>query len=125
MTNAKAVAALAALAQETRLEIFRRLVEQGPEGLPAGVIAAAVKMVPSSLSFHLTLLTKAGLIVQRRQGRSLIYAVNIEAMNGLVSFLTENCCGNGAAFLPVCPPQAACCPANEVPAPPRRRQRAR
>ena len=122
MTEAKAVAALAAIAQATRLAIYRRLVQQGPSGMSAGAIAKAVKMVPSSLSFHLALLTKAGLIVQKRQSRSLIYSVNIEAMNDLVAFLTANCCGQGAAFLPVCAPATACCPANGVRAASRRRR---
>ncbi len=96
-----AIRALAALAQETRLSIFRLLVERGPEGLAAGAIAEKLSLPPSSLSFHLAHLAHAGLILQRRESRSLIYTVDFAAMDALMGYLTENCCGgNPAACLP-------------------------
>jgi len=88
-----AVAALSALAQENRLEVFRLLVQAGPEGLAAGEIAERLDVPPPTLSFHLAQLRHAGLIHQKRDGRSLIYAANYEGMNILMGFLTENCCG--------------------------------
>ena len=93
------VAALAALAHDHRLALFRLLVERGPDGLAAGAIAAQLGLAPSSLTFHLQHLHRAGLITQRRVGRSLIYAADFAAMNGLVGYLTHNCCGreDGAA----------------------------
>lgn len=99
-----AVAALAALAHETRLAIFRMLVERGPDGLPAGLIAERLGIAPSSLTFHVQHLHRAGLLTQRRTGRMLVYAADFSAMNGLVGFLTENCCGRATA----CPPSADC-----------------
>lgn len=106
MDTVAAVAALGALAQDTRLRAFRLLVERGPEGLPAGQLAAALGVPPSSLTFHLQQLLHAGLVTQRRASRNLIYAPDIGAMNGLVAYLTENCCGGGAACATVCPPVA-------------------
>jgi len=85
--------ALAALAQESRLAVFRLLVQQGPEGMAASKIAACLAMPPSSLSFHLKELAHADLVTARQHGRFVIYAANIGAMNGLIGFLTENCCG--------------------------------
>ncbi|HET9397587.1 MAG TPA: metalloregulator ArsR/SmtB family transcription factor [Sphingomicrobium sp.] len=87
-----AVAALGALAQEHRLALFRLLVQAGDDGLPAGAIAGKLGIPNSSLSFHLAQLRGAGLITQERQHRSLIYRANYPAMNGLVDYLTENCC---------------------------------
>ena len=87
------VAALGALAQAHRLAAYRLLVEAGPEGMAAGALALALDVPNSSLSFHLAQLSGAGLIVQRRAGRSLIYSADFAAMNRLVAFLTENCCG--------------------------------
>ena len=87
-----AVAALGALAQEHRLALFRLLVQAGDEGMPAGAIADRLGVPNSSLSFHLTALRSAGLITQERQHRSLIYRANYPAMNGLIVYLTENCC---------------------------------
>jgi ArsR family transcriptional regulator len=101
-----AIGALGALAQETRLDLFRLLVTVGPEGLPAGVIAERLSVLPASLSFHLQQLTHAGLITQRRRGRQLIYAAEYGAMNELLAYLTENCCGQGAC-VPACDPAAA------------------
>jgi len=92
MKKADAVASLAALAQGNRLDVFRLLVEAGPEGIPAGHIAASLRLPPSALTFHLDRLREAGLIVSRREGRSMIYAARIEAMNALVSYLTDHCC---------------------------------
>ncbi len=103
MNAKKTIAALAALAQETRLAIYRLLVETGPDGLSAGIVAEKIGVAPSSLSFHLAQLMHAGLITQRRVSRSLIYAADFAAMNGLMSYLTENCCG-GQACAPVCNP---------------------
>jgi DNA-binding transcriptional ArsR family regulator len=97
METKQAIAALAALAQETRLAIFRMLVEAGPSGLPAGIIAERLDMPASSLSFHLAHLTRAGLLAQERQSRSLIYSADFAATDALVGYLTENCCGRGAA----------------------------
>jgi ArsR family transcriptional regulator len=100
MKTTEAVGALAALAQETRLAIYRLLVAAGPNGLAAGAIAERLEVVPSSLSFHLAQLTHARLINQRRMSRSLIYATDFSAMNALVAYLTENCCG-GQSCAPV------------------------
>lgn len=100
MDTPQTVAALAALAHEHRLGIYRMLVEQGPNGLPAGTIAERLGLVPSSLTFHLQHLLRAGLISQRRIGRQLIYAADFAVMHALVGFLTENCCGRD---------EAACC----------------
>ena len=93
MESLNAVSALTSLAQEHRLALFRRLVQTGPEGMAAGALADALGLPNSSLSFHLAHLTRAGLIDQRRDGRSLIYTANFDVMNRLVAFLTENCCG--------------------------------
>lgn len=95
MENKRAVALLAALAQATRLEIFRSLVAAGPEGLPAGEIALRLKVPPPTLSFHLKDLAAADLVSSAREGRSIRYVANFDAMSTLVSFLTENCCGGG------------------------------
>ena len=103
MDRKRAIAALGALAQETRLDLFRLLVTCGPAGLPAGVIAERLGVQPSSLSFHLAQLTHAGLITQRRSSRQLIYTTDFAAMNAVVAYLTENCCG-GASCAPACNP---------------------
>jgi ArsR family transcriptional regulator len=102
-----AIGALGALAQETRLDLFRLLVTVGPEGLPAGVIADRLGVLPASLSFHLAQLVHAGLITQRRLGRQLIYSAEYGAMNELLAYLTENCC-QGVSCAPVCDPAASC-----------------
>lgn len=93
MKAADAIEALGALAQEHRLALFRLLIEAGPEGLAAGALADALAVPNSSLSFHLSQLNRAGLIEQRRDGRSLIYSANYDAMNRLIGYLTDNCCG--------------------------------
>ena len=100
MSPESAVTALGALAHEHRLALFRLLVRTGPEGLSAGAIAQALGVPNSSLSFHLGHLTRAGLIVQERQGRSLIYRADYGAMDALVRYLLENCCAGSCA-----PPQ--------------------
>lgn len=105
MKGDTAVAALGALAHATRLAVYRLLVQQGPDGLSAGVIAETVGLPPSSLSFHLQQLAHAGLISQRRLSRQLIYAADFAAMNALMSYLTENCCGGATVCAPVCRPQ--------------------
>ena len=110
MEKKSALAALGALAQETRLDLFRLLVAVGPNGLPAGVIADRLGVLPASLSFHLQQLVHAGLITQRRLGRQLIYSAEYGAMNDLLLYLTENCCGRGAVVAPVCDPASGCCP---------------
>lgn len=93
MDTKSTIAALAALAQESRLAIFRLLVQAGPEGLAASRIAQHLDIPASSLSFHLKELAHAGLLSSRQDGRFVIYAANLDTMNGLIGFLTENCCG--------------------------------
>jgi ArsR family transcriptional regulator, arsenate/arsenite/antimonite-responsive transcriptional repressor len=107
MDEPQAIAALGALAQETRLQLFRMLVTCGPDGMSAGNIAERLAVPPSSLSFHLQQLTHAGLVTQRRLGRNLFYAAEYGAMNGLLAYLTENCCGQGASCAPACSPAGA------------------
>ncbi len=96
------IAALGALAHETRLAVFRMLVECGPDGLPAGSISERLGVPPSSMTFHLQQLAHAGLITQRRASRHIIYATDFAAMNAVVGFLTENCCRNAEET--GCPP---------------------
>ncbi len=108
MDRPRVIAALGALAQETRLDLFRLLVTCGPEGLPAGVIAERLGVPPSSLSFHLAQLVHAGLIAQRRLSRQLIYSAEYGTMNALLGYLTENCCGQGVGrCAPRCNPAAS------------------
>jgi len=97
MRSPEAVAALAALAHEHRLAVYRMLVQAGPEGLPAGEIATRLKLAPSSLTFHLQSLQRAGLISQQRMSRQLIYAADFTTMNDLIGYLTENCCVGSAS----------------------------
>jgi DNA-binding transcriptional ArsR family regulator len=101
-----AVTALAALAHEYRLSLYRMLVVAGPEGLNAGTIATRLKLPPSSLTFHLQQLHRAGLITQERDSRQLIYAADFGAMNALVGYLTENCCGGASSCAVACTPAA-------------------
>src|SRR6478609_1790141 len=102
MKNADAVAALAALAQENRLDVFRLLVQAGPDGMAAGVVATALKLAPNTLTFHFDRLRGAGLVTVRRDGRSMIYAARYDTMNALLGYLTENCCqGRAGQCLPV------------------------
>lgn len=98
------VDALAALAQSSRLAIYRLLVEAGPEGLAAGAIAEALELPPATLSFHLAHLSRAGLVKSRQEGRFVIYSAEFQSMARLVGYLTENCCGG-----------ASCAPASRTP----------
>jgi ArsR family transcriptional regulator len=102
MEHSKAVTAFSALGHEHRLAIYRLLVEAGPEGLSAGVIAGQLGIPPSSLTFHTQALLRAGLISQRRDSRLLIYTADFEAMTALVGYLTENCCGGVRSCGPAC-----------------------
>lgn len=102
----RTILALGALAHENRLALFRLLVQAGADGMAAGAIAEALALPNSSLSFHLAHLTRAGLIQQTRHSRSLIYTADYGAMNDLLGYLTENCCGGAA-----CAPDTGCEPA--------------
>ena len=108
MRKADAIAALAALAQEHRLETYRLLVQAGPEGIAAGEVAEAIGLPPNTLTFHFDRLRQAGLVTVRREGRSMIYAARYDTMNALLGYLTENCC-KGAPE--TCAPAAVCRPA--------------
>jgi ArsR family transcriptional regulator len=102
MEKNDAVAALAALAQDNRLDVFRLLVRAGREGMPAGEIAEALGIAPNTLTFHFDRLRMASLVTVRREGRSMIYAARFDTMNGLLGYLTENCCqGRVDQCLPV------------------------
>jgi ArsR family transcriptional regulator len=100
------VRALGALAHDSRLAIFRTLVVAGPTGMAAGEIAQQLGISPSSLSFHLKDLTHAELVAGRQEGRFIYYSANFDAMNGLIGFLTENCCAGDACGVPAAP---QCC----------------
>jgi ArsR family transcriptional regulator, arsenate/arsenite/antimonite-responsive transcriptional repressor len=102
-----AVTALTALAQDSRLAVFRLLVQAGREGMPAGSVAAALDLAPNTLTFHFDRLRQARLVNVRREGRSMIYAAQFETMNALIGFLTENCCGGAPEK---CEPAVQCNP---------------
>ncbi|HEY2967262.1 MAG TPA: metalloregulator ArsR/SmtB family transcription factor [Casimicrobiaceae bacterium] len=104
MDSSTTIRALAALAQETRLALFRLLVEQGPAGLTPGRIADVLDVPPATLSFHLKELANAGLIRARQESRFIYYSADFGAINGLVAYLTENCCRATGACEPVCAP---------------------
>src|ERR1700759_5450735 len=106
MEKSDAVTALAALAQDNPLDVFRLLVEAGREGMPAGAVAEALELAPNTLTFHFDRLRTAGLVAVRREGRSMIYAARFETMNELLGFLTENCCRGTAS----CAPSSECKP---------------
>jgi len=106
MKKSNVIAALSALSQETRLEIFRLLVQKGPEGVPAGEIGERLGQPSPTLSFHLNQLRFAGLVTSRRQSRLIIYSANYKAMNDVLAYLTENCC---AGRPELCAP-ASCAP---------------
>jgi DNA-binding transcriptional ArsR family regulator len=93
MKSVRVVKALAALAQPTRLAVYRLLVACGPEGMAAGQVAEKLKVSPATLSFHFRALSHAGLLDSRQEGRFVYYAANFTVMHGLVAYLTENCCG--------------------------------
>lgn len=92
MNKSDVVAALAAIAQDSRLDVFRLLVKAGPEGMPAGQVAEELDLAPNTLTFHFDRLRLAGLVTVRRDGRSMIYGARFETMNALLGYLTENCC---------------------------------
>lgn len=96
MKSDQVVKALAALAQPTRLEVYRILVAAGPAGLAAGNLAEKIGIAPASLSFHFKTLSHAGLIESRQEGRFIYYSANFEVMNSMVDYLTENCCGGNS-----------------------------
>ena len=101
----RVIRALSSLAQEHRLAAFRLLVQAGEQGVAAGVLADKLDVPPSSMSFHLAQLANAGLVTQRRESRSIIYSADYAAMNGLMGYLTENCCGGMSCSKDVaCPP---------------------
>ena len=103
MDAAHAVTALAALAQESRLLIYRLLVQAGPTGLSVGEIGASLRVAPATLSFHLKELSHADLVASRQVGRFIYYSANYRQMNGLLAYLTENCCASDAtACAPSC-----------------------
>lgn len=107
MNHRNAVEALAALAQDSRLAVFRLLVKRGPEGFPAGELAARLALPGPTLSFHLKALQQAGLIESRRDGRFLHYTASLPRVNALVGYLTEHCCSLGTACDPACAPAVA------------------
>ena len=123
MKTTNVLVALAALAQDTRLAVYRLLVEHAPEGLPAGQVAERLEVPPASLSFHLKELTHAGLIVPRQDGRFVWYSADLDAMNGVVGYLTENCCRSSAVCDPKCAPKPRQIAAARI-APPKRRRSA-
>lgn len=100
MNITTAVEALAALAQETRLSIFRLLVEAGEAGMNAGAIAEALDLAPATLSFHIAHLARSGLVASRQEGRFIYYSANFAAMDELIAYLTDNCCQGGGQCLP-------------------------
>lgn len=100
MENTLAVQLLTALAQESRLAVFRLLIEQGPNGMSAGKIAERLSIAPATLSFHLKELSHAGLVQARQESRFIFYSVNFPTINGLLNFLTENCCAGHDCDLP-------------------------
>src|ERR1700738_3093154 len=108
MKKSNAVAALAALAQDNRLDVFRLLVQAGPEGMAAGAVATRLSLAPNTLTFHFDRLRMAGLVTVRREGRSMIYAAKLQTMNAFLGFLTENCCAGVS-----CAPAPACKPARK------------
>ena len=121
METKQAVQALSALAQDSRLAIFRLLVQAGPAGLPAGAIGERLDLPPATLSFHLAGLTRAGLAQSRQDGRFVIYSASFEHMNALVAFLTENCCGGATCAPAACQPETSKGKEDETPTRTRRR----
>jgi DNA-binding transcriptional ArsR family regulator len=122
MKTNSALSALGALAQESRLAVFRLLVRHAPEGLPAGAIATKLGLSPATLSFHLKELAHAGMVAPRQDGRFIWYRADLDAMNALIGYLTENCCAASAVCDPVCVPAVAA-QAVRVPLPSPRKRR--
>jgi len=116
-----AVVALAALAQPTRLAIFRRLVEYAPDGLNAGAIATALDLAPATLSFHLKELANAGLVIDQREGRNIRYRADIAAMNSLIGYLTDHCCRGRGRLVDSASCATECAPETCAPPSPRKR----
>src|SRR5438128_369138 len=116
MEKIAAIEALAALAQDNRLDVFRLLVQAGSDGLPAGAVAEALGLAPNTLTFHFDRLRHAGLVSVRRDGRSMIYAARYEQMNALLGFLTENCCGSAGCGPSARPSSSAHAKRAKVPA---------
>ena len=117
MKKRDALPALAALAQENRLDVFRLLVAAGPDGLPAGSVADALRLAPNTLTFHFDRLREAGLVTVRRDGRQMIYAAQYDRMNARLGYLTENCCqgrGEQCAPAPCAPTVPAARPKERV-----------
>ncbi len=120
MDTADAVAAFAALSQETRLAMVRALVRAGPDGLASGAVAEAVAVPASSASFHLASLERAGLVQSRRESRSIVYSASYDTLSGLVDFLMRDCCqGHPEICAPAvdalsAPSPASCCPPKEI-----------
>jgi DNA-binding transcriptional ArsR family regulator len=110
METTDVLVALAALAQSSRLAVFRLLVQHAPDGLSAGVIAERLDIAPATLSFHLKELHRAGLVTQRQDGRFLWYSANVDAMNALIGYLTANCCALGSCTPAACAPAVATAP---------------
>jgi DNA-binding transcriptional ArsR family regulator len=108
MEKTDAIAALTALAQDSRLDIFRLLIEAGPAGMQAGQIADTLGLAPNTLTFHFDRLRGAGLVTARRAGRSMIYTARFETMNALLAYLTDNCCAGAPEK---CLPSRQCAPA--------------
>lgn len=124
METKRAVESLSALAQDTRLAIFRLLVQAGAAGKAAGQIGEALHLAPATLSFHLAGLARAGLAQSRQEGRFVIYTANFETMNRLVAFLTENCCGGAVCAPAACPSATSTEKGKDHEALPRARRRA-
>src|SRR3546814_18696637 len=109
-----AIERLVALAQRSRLSVFRLLVEKGPDGMPAGEIAERLKIAPNALSFHLKGLSNAGLLKSWTQGRFVYYAPDFQSMHGIVDYLTANYCAGSAPAGTAVAPTAATCKANRM-----------
>lgn len=121
MESKSALRALGALAHESRLAIYRLLVKAGPAGLPVGSIGEKLGLAPATLSFHLAGLKHAGLVSARREGRTLYQTADYQAMNGLIGYLSENCCGGADCGVAACPPKTQE-KSHETPARARRRR---
>ncbi len=109
MDTSQAIAGLAAIAQESRLAVFRLLVQAGPDGLIASKISDQLGIPPSSLSFHLKELSRADMVSVQQDGRFMIYAANFDTMNNLIGYLTENCCGGKPCAADSASPSFTCC----------------